>query len=235
MWRELWGALSLPFCPLLGGEPEPWLPLDRLCEDCLEELGRLGFAPQELGKGHGRIELRAVFAYRGSGGRLVRRAKFERDRAALGYLGRALAARAGGLPRARLMIAPVPLAKERRKERGFNQAAELARFVGRKLHAPVLEHALRRGRETVPQGQAGPGARQRNVKGAFVAGRSAWRVRGERVLLIDDVVTSGATLSECARVLRACGARDVAALCAASALPVREGFADSLHSPVIHA
>ena len=58
MWRELRGALSLPFCPCCG-EPEHWLPLDRLCEDCLEELGRAGFLPQELGAGRGRLELRA--------------------------------------------------------------------------------------------------------------------------------------------------------------------------------
>lgn len=182
----------------------------------MEELKRLSFEAEPLGTGRDRLLLRAIFAYRGSGGRLVRRAKFEKDFSALGFLGRSLAARAGSLPQTRRLLVPVPLARQRRKERGFNQAVELARFVSRRLKAPVVERALRRGRETVPQGQAGPGARARNVKDAFVPGRAAWRIRGERVVLIDDVVTSGATICECARVLRECGAREVSALCVAS-------------------
>jgi ComF family protein len=147
----------------------------------------------------------------------VRRAKFEGDRAALGFLGRAMArvARERLVATERLLV-PVPLARGRRRERGFNQAEELARFVAQALGMPVLPRALRRIRETRPQGQVTTKERQRNVRGAFAPARFGQSVRGRRVLLIDDVSTSGSTLQECARVLLAAGAREVEALIAAA-------------------
>lgn len=134
----------------------------------------------------------------------MRRVKLERAWGALGLLGRAVARRLERQDRAlrRVVVVPVPLAAARRRERGFNQAFELARFVGRRLAVPVLQDALVRVRETLPQGSVFVDSRRRNVEGAFALGRAGKELSGREALLVDDVVTSGATLRECARVLR---------------------------------
>ncbi len=131
-------------------------------------------------------------------------------------------------------VVPVPLHVLRRRKRGFNQAHELARHLG----LPVLG-ALRRTRHTAPQSSLDGRARHRNVDGAFAlswrlqaahAARAAYGARrlpvrrpldGWRVTLVDDVWTTGATLSACARVLKSAGAREVAALVIARAVPSR--------------
>ncbi|MCA1558776.1 MAG: hypothetical protein LC753_16435 [Acidobacteria bacterium] len=108
-----------------------------------------------------------------------------------------------------MIIVPVPLHRSRRRARGFNQAAELARHLG----CPVY-HALRRVRATPSQTDLPAGRRHANVRGAFALARRT-SVRGKCVVLVDDVSTTGATLEACARVLREAGARDVRALTAA--------------------
>ena len=105
------------------------------------------------------------------------------------------------------VLAPVPLHPRRERERGFNQAAFLARHLARRVGLPVAARALRRVRETPPQ-SGDPTDRQRNVRGAFAVARPA-QVAGRHVLLIDDVLTTGATANECARALRRSGARRV--------------------------
>ncbi|MCA8981190.1 MAG: ComF family protein [Planctomycetes bacterium] len=105
-------------------------------------------------------------------------------------------------------VVPVPLAWLRRHERGHDQALGIARGVAESIGAPVVR-ALRRRRWTPPQGSAVAASRAANVAGAFVARRVVRRLSGLEVLLVDDVVTSGATLAECARVLRRAGVRRV--------------------------
>lgn len=110
---------------------------------------------------------------------------------------------------------PVPLHSSRHRERGFNQALDLARALG----VPV-SRALRRVRRTASQTGLSGIARHDNIRGAFAASRLPWRrrgVRGRVVLLVDDVSTTGATLDECARVLASMGAREVRAVTAARA------------------
>ena len=110
------------------------------------------------------------------------------------------------------IFVPVPVHAQRRRERGFDQAELLARDVGRRLGLPTL-YALERAARTTAQHQLGRGARQSNVKGAFtVASRHAEAVRGKWLVLIDDVVTSGATLAGCAAALYDAGAFAVSAL-----------------------
>ena len=107
-------------------------------------------------------------------------------------------------------IAPVPLHRGRLLRRRYNQAAEIARPLSRLTGVPYLPHALVRHRATESQaGKSGSG-RRRTVAAAFqVPAARAGRVAGKRVLLIDDVLTTGATLEGCARALKAAGAARV--------------------------
>lgn len=111
-------------------------------------------------------------------------------------------------PAAPLVVAPVPLFRKRQWERGYNQAAILAGRVAKDLGASFLPNLLKRVRDT--KDQAGKNARHRaeNVAGAFALG-SRRSVGGARVVLIDDVVASSATVCECARVLAKGGAAEV--------------------------
>ncbi len=120
--------------------------------------------------------------------------------------GEMLAARLGEkLPRDAL-LAPVPLAFERHAERGFNQAREIARTVARRLALPLAADALVRVRHGAPQEALTLDARRRNVRGAFAARAE---VHGRTVIVVDDVMTSGATLDEVATVLKHAGAARV--------------------------
>ncbi len=106
------------------------------------------------------------------------------------------------------LLVPVPLHPRREHERGFNQAAVLAEEVGRGLGLLSGRRVLRRVRPTGAQ-SGGRQERGENVKGAFRVAR-ADRVEGRRLLIIDDVLTTGATVNECAKALLAAGAADVA-------------------------
>jgi ComF family protein len=107
-------------------------------------------------------------------------------------------------------VIPVPLHWRRRWHRGFNQAEILADAVGRRHGLPVVRRTLIRGRPTPPQ-QGDPEARQRNVRDAFRVRRPD-RIAGRRLLLVDDVFTTGATANACAGVLGAAGAIAVGVL-----------------------
>ena len=100
-------------------------------------------------------------------------------------------------------IVPVPLHPRRLRERGFNQSLELARAAARRFGIPLWIHGLRRVRHTAPQTQLDARQRQTNPLGAFAL---AAPPPGIRIALMDDVVTTGSTVAECARVLRAGGA-----------------------------
>jgi len=104
------------------------------------------------------------------------------------------------------VLVPVPLHPQREAERGYNQAALLARAMGEALQLPVVEHMLARVRATPPQVGLNAAERRTNVHAAFSATTAA---AGRRVLLIDDVCTTGATLDACAVALKAQGAESV--------------------------
>lgn len=112
-------------------------------------------------------------------------------------------------------IVPVPLHPARERERGFNQAALLADWLSERLSIPCAP-VLQRIHYTTTQTAFDRAERMRNLHGAFRLRKNA-NVRDSRVLLIDDVLTTGSTLSECARVLRQAGARSVYAATAARA------------------
>ncbi len=102
-------------------------------------------------------------------------------------------------------VVPVPLYPRKEREREFNQAEEIARAMSPALKAPVRAKWLRRLRDTRSQTELKASDRRRNVRGAFAVRRPE-EVRERRILLIDDVFTTGATIGECARVLRKAGA-----------------------------
>jgi ComF family protein len=101
-------------------------------------------------------------------------------------------------------IVPVPLHRARLRERGYNQSALLARGLGANLDCPVVEDVLIRKRETVPQVDLGSSERWKNVRGAF--GCIEESLCGKRVLLVDDVFTTGSTLEAAGDALRQGGA-----------------------------
>ncbi len=98
---------------------------------------------------------------------------------------------------------PVPLSTERLIERGFNQSVELARKFARQLGVPMELHAIRRHRHTTPQATLPWKARAKNIRHAF---ECELDLRGKSVWIVDDVMTTGATLDELARVLKLHGA-----------------------------
>jgi ComF family protein len=114
------------------------------------------------------------------------------------------------------LVVPVPLHPARLRRRGFNPAALLARSLARAHGVPVAPRALERVRDTPSQTGLDRRARARNVAGAFRVRSGAWIPA--HVWLVDDVVTTGATLHAAARTLRRAGARRIVALCAARTL-----------------
>ena len=115
------------------------------------------------------------------------------------------------------LLVPVPLHWTRLFQRRYNQAALLAQAIASAGGPRVAVDWLVRRRRTPSQGRLGPAARSRNVQAAF-AMRRGRSVAGKRVVVVDDVMTSGATLEECARVLRRAGAKSIGALVLARAL-----------------
>jgi ComF family protein len=109
--------------------------------------------------------------------------------------------------RERSALVPVPLARARERERGYNQSAELAREIARLWEIPMRIDLLVRSRVTRTQTRLTPGERHRNVSGAFRASSDRALLRGAHLILVDDVVTTAATLNACAAALHDGGAR----------------------------
>ena len=108
----------------------------------------------------------------------------------------------------RAALVPVPLASVRERERGYNQSILLARALAARWELPVSSNALERVRATRTQTRLTPDERRGNVSGAFrVPEVGAARLRGTHLVLVDDVITTGATLAACAAVLFGAGAR----------------------------
>lgn len=145
--------------------------------------------------------------------------KYDGRRSLARELGRLMCTAGASLVTGAACAVPVPLHTWRRLQRGFNQAADLAAAT----RLPVI-HALCRTRHTPSQTGLTAGARHRNVRDAFalsprLSRRALRGLRGQAVVLVDDVRTTGATLNACARVLKNAGVREVRVLTAARAAP----------------
>lgn len=212
-WRRLRDWLLPPRCLLCGA---PGTHGRDLCADCAAELPRnrsccarcalpLALPAMQCG----RCQRRAPpwdaawvpFRYGWPLDSLETRFKFGHDLAA----GRVLAAQwqAEPVPALPALLLPVPLHRARLRQRGYNQALELARPLARRFGVPLRHDWLQRVRATSAQTELDAGHRRRNVRGAFALRAGA--VLPAHVAVLDDVMTTGATLAECARVLKRAG------------------------------
>jgi len=171
------------------------MPLPRpeafLCGDCLSR-------PREFDAAF------AAYRYEHPVDWLVRRMKYGGDIAAARVLGTLLGRRlhAGHAVHVEALV-PVPLHRAREAQRGFNQAIEIARFAAREVGLPVVSNVGRRWRDTTSQAGLDAGGRRENLRGAFDLVRP---LRHRRLAIVDDVLTTGSTAEEFARVLKQAGA-----------------------------
>lgn len=149
-------------------------------------------------------KISALLSYRGPVKLSLYRMKYANRRDYAEIYGREMAVRLGPwIRRCKITrIIPVPLHRKRQRKRGYNQAAVIAKSMGRELHLPVDEKTLFRVRNTVPQKALNDRERRRNLSGAFQIRKGAELPEGECVLLIDDIYTTGSTLDAAALCLR---------------------------------
>lgn len=184
-------VLQHPLCPRCG-LPQPQAVLCRACAGWQADIDGI----------------RAPYQFEGTIRKAVHDLKYHNIRALAVPLAGLLSEYLRTEPIETDVIMPVPLHPRRLRERGYNQSALLARELGRLTGTALEEAALVRGKYLLPQARTGSVEERRsNVAGAFSLARQV--VQDKRVLLIDDVSTSGATLNECASVLKAGGARAV--------------------------
>ena len=107
----------------------------------------------------------------------------------------------------RSALIPIPLASARKRQRGYNQSALIARELGERWRLPVWEDSVQRTRATESQTRLTPEERRANVAGSFCVGGDLRRISDAHLVIVDDVVTTAATLNCCARVLYEAGAR----------------------------
>lgn len=109
------------------------------------------------------------------------------------------------------IILAVPISKQRKKERGYNQSALLARQIAKKMHIPYTDKVLTKIKHTMPQSALGKEERAKNVKNAYKIA-NAETLYNKKVLLIDDIYTTGNTVKECSNMLKQAGAKIVGVL-----------------------
>lgn len=190
--------LSGPVCPRCGAPS----PRATLCRDCQN-------APLRL------EGIRSVSPFRGPIRAAIHYLKYRHARELADPLGELMARYWQQTPLPAEVIVPVPLHFSRLRRRGYNQAALLAWALSHRIGLPMEEDALCRVRATAPQMRLKAADRRRNVEDAFRC--TTDRLGGRRVLLVDDVCTTGTTLEACADALRAGGVREVWALTLARA------------------
>lgn len=197
-WQAI-NPFTPPLCDVCGDPRQSWRTMGIECNSCprCRDAHQLVAHARAIGEYDGR--LRAI----------IHALKYDGHRTIARPLARLLIASAGRVLHDADFAVPVPLHRARRRARGFNQAAEIARH----LTIPALD-ALKRTRATVSQTDLPADARHANVRNAFALRRRV-DVHGRVIVLVDDVSTTGATLEACARVLLDSGAREVRALTAA--------------------
>lgn len=228
LWRHTLNACLPTSCLLCSDDSDGAL----LCPACSDDLPRLPTAhcpqctqPTTLGERCGACLHRppyfdathAPYAYDFPVDRIVQALKYGHSLAVAPWAADAIAPQLA--PNAYDLIIPLPLHPVRLRERGFNQSGEIARHLGHRLKMPIHCSSLLRTRATGIQADLPLKKRYANVKNAFECRTD---LTGQRILLVDDVQTTGATANECARVLKLHGATQVGIAVIARAL--RHGF-----------
>jgi len=106
------------------------------------------------------------------------------------------------------ILIPIPLTKKRLKWRGFNQAEEIGKIVSKSLNIPLVYDVLIKIKENSPQMKLNAAEREKNILGVFAC-KNEEKIQGKKILLVDDVYTTGATMEEAAKVLKTAGAKEV--------------------------
>ncbi|MBI5559716.1 MAG: ComF family protein [Deltaproteobacteria bacterium] len=181
-----------PVCLLCGRPFASEAGIHHTCADCLKKNPPF-------------VKARSAFYYEGTLLSAIHRFKYGGNMAFLKPLSLLLSHAMTLLNERPDIIVPVPLHKERLKKRGFNQSLLLARELAKGLSVEVDCMNLKRTLNTLPQVDLKEKERVINVKGAFTV-KDPSKFKGKRVLLVDDVFTTGATVRECAKVLKKAGA-----------------------------
>jgi ComF family protein len=214
-WRRWVGRLALPQRCVLCAEPgaalcEPCRAdfpglLTARCPRCAAESVRGQICGGCLSEPPRFSSVHVICSYGFPIDALIRRLKYGRDLTLVEPLAALLAHRVHDSLTADCIV-PMPLAPLRLRERGFNQSHEIARVLARRLGVPIAHRACRRVRDSAPQAGLPLTQRRANIRGAFECQAN---LNGARVAVVDDVMTSGATLDEIARVLMKAGAASV--------------------------
>ncbi|MDD5085621.1 MAG: ComF family protein [Candidatus Omnitrophica bacterium] len=188
--------LKKPLCRRCGLELPPYARKGWLCNRC-------------RGRKTAYDRLWVPFAYEGAVQTMLRAIKFRKKRGLIRVFRPLLEGSIVELRKERIdFIIPVPLDGKRKRIREFNQSALLAKEAGRLIEKPVREDILRKKRHTEPQSILSRQKRFANVRDAFGVLRPSL-VKGKDILLVDDIITTGSTVNECARILKGCGAKNV--------------------------
>lgn len=182
-----------PYC-MKCGKPVPSVEQE-YCYDCSR-------------KTHEFEEGRSIWVHKSPVSDALYAFKYQNRRIYGEIFGRELAELYGGYLREKEihLIVPVPLHRKKRQSRGYNQAEIIARILSERTGIPIDTRLLVRRRATVPQKQLNDKARRKNIRGAFAA---RGQVKGQNLVLVDDIYTTGSTLDEAARILRRAGAQKV--------------------------
>lgn len=198
-----WDCLCLsekvtrPFCERCGDPVDGLVEGSYVCTWCLKNKPAFDSA-------------RSVFRYGGPAGNLVQELKYRGGVHMVNEMAEYMAGavRSVFAPVRFDLVAGVPLYPRRQRERGYNQAGLIADAVGRKLGLESFNRGVRRIRDTVSQTELKASRRSSNVKGAFAVADEGW-IFGKHILLVDDVMTTGATVGEVSRVIKQAGAASV--------------------------
>jgi competence protein ComFC len=228
LYGSIWGMLDLLFPPVCGGCDKPG---ERWCQKCRQTVQTLngelcdicGLPQTQAGvcsictaeKPHFHA-LRAWTVFDDPVRKALHKLKYRRDISLGNTLAEQMLPFVIGLNWPIDVVIPVPLGRQRNKERGYNQVGMIARPLSLALKLKYHPDSLTRRSETRSQVGLTRDERRKNVEGAFLAGP---QVHGKTVLIMDDVSTTGSTLSSAAAALFMSGARDVYALTVARALP----------------